>query len=356
LRAHICELNALLDADADAEANSDAEREPAGVSGPDSRLLEGARQELDRARQVIDFEVHRRAPSASHVTTAQMHLETARSLWLRSLSPAELESYLPGMLAIVKEHLAVGDERRLAFERFARDLRVAREAGTPLDVRHADQAVIVGAVSAARQAELRERLKAGSFTMIVRWGAASLLLLAIAVAVLAAIFKSAVPMCFHEEAPQQGGQPRFRVVCPTMESGGTSTEGDLGRATGATAQRRDYIVVEFVGLVAAGVAAASALRKIRGTSTAFGIPVALALLKLPTGALTAVLGLLLMLGNFVPGLSALDSSAQIIGWAVIFGYSQELFTKFVDRRGQDVLEGIRRPAGPVSPRPQVAKP
>lgn len=41
-------------------------------------------------------------------------------------------------------------------------------------------------------------------------------------------------------------------------------------------------------------------------------PVVLALLKLPTGALTAPLGLLLMRGGFVPGLSALDSPAQII--------------------------------------------
>jgi hypothetical protein len=42
--------------------------------------------------------------------------------------------------------------------------------------------------------------------------------------------------------------------------------------------------------------------------------VALALLKVPLGALTAVLGLLLMSGGFVPGLSALDSSAQILAW------------------------------------------
>jgi hypothetical protein len=87
----------------------------------------------------------------------------------------------------------------------------------------------------------------------------------------------------------------------------------------------------------------------------FGIPVALAMLKLPTGALTAVLGLLLMRGGFVPGLSALDSSAQIIGWAIIFGYSQELFTKFVDRRGQDVLDGIRGPGGPA-PAAEPGKP
>jgi hypothetical protein len=64
---------------------------------------------------------------------------------------------------------------------------------------------------------------------------------------------------------------------------------------------------------------------------------ALAVLKLPTGALTAFLGLLLISAGFVPGLSALDSSAQILSWAVVLGYSQELFTHLVDQQGQTVL-------------------
>jgi hypothetical protein len=73
-----------------------------------------------------------------------------------------------------------------------------------------------------------------------------------------------------------------------------------------------------------------------------------ALLKLPSGALTAVLGLLLMRGEFVPGLSALDSSAQIIAWAVIFGYSQQLFTRFVDERAKTVLDGVKNSRVPAA--------
>jgi hypothetical protein len=45
----------------------------------------------------------------------------------------------------------------------------------------------------------------------------------------------------------------------------------------------------------------------------------------------------LMRADFVPGLSALDSPAQIIGWAVVFGYAQQLFTRFVDQRAETVL-------------------
>jgi hypothetical protein len=63
-------------------------------------------------------------------------------------------------------------------------------------------------------------------------------------------------------------------------------------------------------------------------------------LKLPTGALTAVLGLLLMRGGFVPGLTALDTTPQILAWAVVFGASQQLFTGMVDRQGKSVLEDV----------------
>ncbi|MFD0489828.1 hypothetical protein ACFQ0O_25485 [Saccharopolyspora spinosporotrichia] len=74
----------------------------------------------------------------------------------------------------------------------------------------------------------------------------------------------------------------------------------------------------------------------------------MAVLKLPTGALTAVLGLLLMRGEFVPGLTALDTSAQIVAWAIIFGAAQQLFTRFVDERGNAVMQAV---AGPESPAP-----
>jgi len=47
-----------------------------------------------------------------------------------------------------------------------------------------------------------------------------------------------------------------------------------------------------------------------------------------------------MRGEFVPGLSALDSSAQVIASAALFGYAQQLFTRLVDERGQAVLDAV----------------
>jgi hypothetical protein len=97
-------------------------------------------------------------------------------------------------------------------------------------------------------------------------------------------------------------------------------------------------VVMLIGLVAAAVTGAAAIRRIRGTSTPFAVPVALLALKLPTGALTAFLGLVLINGQFVPGLTALDTSGQILAWALIFGAAQQLVTGLVDKKAQSVLD------------------
>jgi hypothetical protein len=128
---------------------------------------------------------------------------------------------------------------------------------------------------------------------------------------------SMVPFCF---APS--GDHR---VCPTGRTGPTGG---------------DVILVAGLGLLGGALAAAFAIRNIRGTSTPYDIPIALAVLKVPTGALTAVAGLLLLRGQFLPGLSALDSQQQILAYALVLGYAQQLFTRLVDRQAQSILDSV----------------
>jgi hypothetical protein len=97
------------------------------------------------------------------------------------------------------------------------------------------------------------------------------------------------------------------------------------------------LLIELLGMVGAALAAAFALRNIRGTSTPYEVPVALALLKVPAGALTAFVGLMFVRAAFVPGLTALDSQNQILGYAILFGYAQQLITGLVDKQGQTLL-------------------
>jgi hypothetical protein len=45
-------------------------------------------------------------------------------------------------------------------------------------------------------------------------------------------------------------------------------------------------------------------------------------------------------GDFVPGLSDLDSQEQILAYALVFGYAQQLLTKMIDQRAQHVLDSV----------------
>ena len=69
--------------------------------------------------------------------------------------------------------------------------------------------------------------------------------------------------------------------------------------------------------------------------------VAVAVLALPPGAVTALLGLLLMRSGFVSGLTAPDTSAQILAWALVSGYGRQLFTQLVDQQADSVLQAVR---------------
>ena len=75
--------------------------------------------------------------------------------------------------------------------------------------------------------------------------------------------------------------------------------------------------------------------------------------KLPAGAITAVVGIILMRGGFVPGLTALDNSAQIVAWAVVFGYAQQLVTGLIDERAHGVLDDVGG-RGAAGERPSTA--
>ena len=106
-----------------------------------------------------------------------------------------------------------------------------------------------------------------------------------------------------------------------------------------------------IGASAAALSAAVAIRQVKGSSTPYSLPVALAALKIPTGALTALLGLLLLRGQFIPGFSALDFPAQVVAWAVVLGYAQQLLTRMIDQRAQLVLKSVGTPPKQQEPAP-----
>jgi hypothetical protein len=324
LSSRIGELEALLRTEKEARNDQPSpERE---------MLMAQAFKELEEAKETLRH-VHPRRQPAAHLAVAQTHFDVAHTLMLRMAPLEKVGALIPGLLACVREHLTVSDERRVQAEQIAISVR----AGGVLD--DAQRQVLVDAMSVARQAHLKETLRVRSFTQIVYGLFAVLTVIVVLVGVFGALSPQTVPLCFQP--------PGIGVVCATgSEPAGEfqRPRPDVDEIYARVASPWDYAVVLFVGIVAAAIAAAASLRRIRGSSMPYHVPVALALLKLPTGALTAVLGLLLMRGEFVPGLQSLDSSAQIIAWAVIFGYAQQLFTRFVDNQAQTVLNSVGGPS------------
>jgi hypothetical protein len=201
-----------------------------------------------------------------------------------------------------------------------------------------------GATLAQRRAVLRDAMQVGydaqdelyaqvrNFRNILIVGTVLLSLLVIAVCIVGALQPGTIPLCFQPSntagtfpPPTTGGES---FVCP-------STTGYAARPTGG-----DVSIVALMGLLGGALSATFTIQKLRGTSTPYGVPVALAILKLPAGALTAITGLVLLYGKFIPGLSELDSQGQILAYAVVLGIAQHLVTRFVDQKAEAVLRSV----------------
>jgi hypothetical protein len=278
---------------------------------------------------------------ATLVERALGHLDAAEASLLRIGPESYVVGQLPSLLAQVRSHLPKGDARLERLEAIATTYAPC----PPPELCAADRDAVVAAFRAGALEARRELTRLQSFCKVLYRAALAMTVGAVALAVVGLCAKRAVPLCF---TPGDAA-----LVCPVKSHDEDFTKGKDARATrrehqvalavASTTSPGDVALVELLGLLAAAVAGAAALRGIRGTSTPYDIPLATAVLKLPTGALTAVLGLLLLRGGFVPGLSDLDNSGQILAWAVIFGYAQQLFTGMVDRQAQGVLKEVGTP-------------
>jgi hypothetical protein len=330
-------------------------------------LLAGIPRHLHAARQAAEaakpwpMKFFRTGPL---IERAVSNLDATEALILNVASADYVFGQMPSLLRHVQCHLIPSDPRRQEFERIAQRLGVkdpdhplsnveeedAHDKGAALErklsIVDGERGKIVTALQGASSAALREQVRLHSFRNVVVLTAILMAVLAVGVALTGYLHKDWIPLCF---TPNISGDSVI-VVRPTTQSAPkpTAEVQDIDDTVNATATPHDLLIVELVGLTAAAVAAAAAIRRIRGSAERVWLPVALAALKLPTGAITAFLGLLLMRGQFVPGLSALDTSAQILAWALVFGYAQQLFTRFVDQQGQTVLENVRGAGRPIA--------
>lgn len=342
-------------------ARADGSRFTAHLLAAIDRHLEAAREAARkpspgaRSSHRIGARWFGRRRDSALLERAISNLDAAHADLLQMAPASYVLGQIPSLLNEVQRHLPGPDPRRQEFERIAASLgvhppdRPPPPGQAPLTIPEKVQIVdverskIVSIARGANSAGLREQLRVRSFRTVLLVSAGVTASLAIVLGVLGALSPASLPLCFQ---PEQNGQ--VVVICPTGQSAAVDVDSADGSAqpridalVNTTVRAGDIAVVELIGLISASIASAAALRRLRGSSEPHGLPVALALLKLPTGALTAVLGLLLMRGEFLPGLTALDTSGQIVAWAIVFGYAQQLFTRFVDQQADSVLNEVR---------------
>jgi hypothetical protein len=261
--------------------------------------------------------------SGALVDAANQNLHAARAQMIDVYDDAEIAAEIPSALNRMQQTMHRDEVRR----------RMA-DSGITSDVIARQRAFLRRAIEDSYDALDRQYERLRSFRNII-------LLLALCIAVLVAITIVVVwtnpvfmPLCFPSDELAADGSSLLN--CPTGEGFGVPHGNDI-------------VVVALLGLLGGALAAALSIRNLRGTSTPYDVPVALALLKVPLGAFTAILGLVAIQGNFVPGLSALDSQQQILAYALVLGYAQQVFTYSLDRKAQMLLDGLPSKDGSAPP-------
>jgi hypothetical protein len=314
-----------LDGILDWLAPPEAERKP-----EQRALIAAIRRDLDVARSTAETArgLNPGIINGAQIQGATYVLDAAEVNLYRLAHLPFLTDNLPEIIAEAAEVLPATDRRLVLLTELSDKVKHSA-------LGEQDRGAIVAAVRGAKRATLQAEAKVRAFRNVLLYGTMLAALVTFAFAVVGILRPSTIPLCQTNPTAES-----LQIICP---------------ASGPQPQSADILIVLFAGLLGATISVVFSLRKVRGTADPYSVPLAAALLKLPTGALTAALGLLLIRGGFVPGFTGLDSSAQIIAWAVIFGYSQELFTSFVDRQAQAVLAAAPTPTT-AAPAPDPKQP
>jgi hypothetical protein len=291
-------------------------------------LAHAANKELKKAKKCLNRGSGWNWGVDKRLAQADTHIDTASALVLRIAPCHEVAGWMPSVMQLMKAYLPADDERKRKLETIA--LTVCQNP-KQAKVSPKERSVIADAAVAAYRVLEERRHRTSNFVGNLWAWTIGLAVAAVLIVVSGIAAPHWAPLCFTPEDRQPN------VVCPT-----DATSGDEGNFQQATS-RWDYMIVEALGALGAAVTAVAAFRRLDGSPTPYHVPSALAVLKLPLGALAAVLGLQFIKGNIFPGLSDLDSSAQILAWAVIFGAAQQLFTHFVDQEGRALLASISGP-------------
>jgi hypothetical protein len=121
------------------------------------------------------------------------------------------------------------------------------------------------------------------------------------------------------------------TFCPTVESRGSDS-----CPVDAVWQ------VQLLGALGGFVTALAALQKLRGYRNPYNLPLVQAAVRVPAGALTGLIGILILQS----GAFQLDPAEgnTVVAYAIVFGAAQELVTRLIDQKANSLIEAATPPA------------
>jgi hypothetical protein len=121
--------------------------------------------------------------------------------------------------------------------------------------------------------------------------------------------------------------PGFATLCSAEDENGVAHCID-----GSGSNRSDVALVALVGAVGGLLAIAFGLAKTVTPPSRYDPRIWQILLKPVAGAATALAGVLFIQSDLLIGPASSRSESLFLSYAVIFGFSQQLFTRFIDKR------------------------
>jgi hypothetical protein len=288
-----------------------------------STLVGAIESNLEAARGQLG-----RRQSGSRLAVVLAHLDAAQTDLLRLAPPSYVLGALPSLVVAARKVFSPEDPRLVRLENLAKSARSD-------DLTEDDRQSIVASASAVNEEERRNRLRLENFRSVVLATTIVLVILAVAAGWLGLLRPEIFPVCFYNDSSGS-----LQVACPTEYSdvfGDEVSPISPEQIRELTTSPVDVVFLEFVGILGAALSSAIAIKNLRGSADPYSISMALTLLKLATGALIAVFGIVLIRAGLVPGVDSLDTSPEIIAWALVLGYAQQLFTGVIDRRAESVL-------------------
>jgi hypothetical protein len=313
---------------------------PPGATADAQRAAILANRVVECAKQAESFAAEGSRPwrwmNGALVEGAWVNLHAADEYVIELLPSDDVRGQVPLVVHEVQKFLRPKDPRRVAVEELAKTLREDKTRA----VTSTERAVLGVALIGVHFLNAAKFIRVRSMRNLQLGFAAVFVLLAVGFAAIGWRSPGTVSVCLPRDVPAAAGEspapspgpaespaatptaapatPRAeQVICPT---------GALKPASG------DVALVEVLGLAGAAVAAALAVSGSRRPAGPYSTVVGQVLLKTVLGAMTALLGVWFLRAGFVPGVNDVSSAAEIVVYAVVFGYAQQLFTRLIDRR------------------------